>query len=76
MRKNIKKYHYNDSYRVTAHFFGFVESRYPGTMKKLNAAMRDHTFDNGKFWKAATGKPVEELETDWKADVAATAAGK
>jgi len=37
-------------------------------MKKLNAAMRDHTFDNGKFWKAATGKPVEELEADWKSE--------
>ena len=49
VRNDIKKYHYNDSYRVTALFFGFVESRYPGTMKKLNAAMRDHTFDNGKF---------------------------
>ena len=65
VRKNIKKYHYNDSYRVTAHFFGFVEGRYPGTMKKLNAAMRDHTFDNGKFWQSATGKAVEELEKEW-----------
>ena len=76
VRTNIKKYHYNDSYRVTAHFFGFVESRYPGTMKKLNAALRDHTFDNGKFWKDVTGKPVEDLEADWKADTAAKAAGK
>ena len=67
VRKNIKKYHYNDSYRVTAHFFGFVESRCPGTMKKLNAALRDHTFDNGKFWQATTGKSAEELESDWKA---------
>lgn len=68
VRRDIKKYHYNDSYRVTAHFLGFVESRYPGTMKKLNAALRDHTFDNGKFWKETTGKSAEELETDWKAD--------
>ena len=69
IRKNPKKYHYNDSYRVTAHFFGFVESCYPGTMKKLNAALRDHTFDNGKFWQDATGKPVETLEADWKASI-------
>lgn len=60
-------YHYNDSYRVSAHFFGFVESRFPGTMKKFNAALRDHSFDNGKFWKDATGKTVEELEADWRA---------
>jgi len=45
-------------------------------MKKLNSALRDHTFDNGKFWQAATGKTVEDLEADWKSDVAATAAGK
>ena len=71
VRKNIKKYRYNDSYRVTAHFFGFVESRYPGTMKKLNAALRDHTFDNGTFWKAETGKTAGELEADWKSAAAA-----
>ena len=68
VRRNIKKYHYNDSYRVTAHFFGFVEGRFPGTMKKLNAALRDHTFDNGKFWQEATGKSAEELEADWKSE--------
>ena len=71
VRKNPAKYHYNDSYRVTAHFFGFVESRYPGTMKNLNAALRDHTFDNGTFWKAETGKTAEELEADWKSAAAA-----
>lgn len=62
-----EKYHYNDSYRVTAHFFGFVESRFPGTMKKLNAALRDHSFDDGKFWKKTTGKTAKELEADWRA---------
>ena len=66
VRKDPDKYRYNDSYRVTAHFFGFVENSYPGTMKKLNAALRNHTFDNGKFWQDATGKSVEELEADWK----------
>ena len=70
VRKNPDKYRYNDSYRVTAHFFGFVENRYPGTMKELNAALRGHTFDNGKFWQDATGKSVEELEADWKAVLA------
>ena len=69
VRKNIKKYHYNDSYRVTAHFFGFVESRYPGTMKKLNSALRDHTFDNDKFWQETTGKSAEDLEAGWKAAI-------
>ena len=73
VRKNIKKYHYNGSYRVTAHFFSFVERRYPGTMKKLNAALRDHTFDNGKFWQDVTGKSADELEADWKSDVEASA---
>ena len=74
VRKNIENLHYNGSYRVTAHFFGFVESRYPGTMKKLNAAMRNHTFYDSKFWKEATGKTAEELEADWKSDVSGAAA--
>lgn len=51
-----------------------VESRYPGTMKKLNAAMRNHTFYDSKFWKGATGKTAEELEADWKSDVSSAAA--
>ena len=67
--KAPEKYHYNDSYRVTAHFLGFVESQFPGTMKKFNAALRDHSFDNGKFWKDATGKTAKELEADWKASM-------
>ena len=69
VRKNPAKYHYNDSYRVTALFFGFVESRYPGTMKKLNSALRDHTFDNDKFWQETTGKSAEDLEAGWKAAI-------
>ena len=68
VRRDLEKYRYNDSYRATAHFFGFVESRFPGTMKKLNAALRDHTFDNDKFWQATTGKTADELEADWKAN--------
>ena len=73
MRKIIPNCRYNDAYVATAHFFGFVESRYPGTMKKLNAAMRDHTFYDSKFWKDATGKTAEELEADWKSDVSGAA---
>ena len=69
VRKNPDKYRYDGSYRVTAHFFGFVEKRFPGTMKKLNAALRDKTFDNAKFWKAATGKTVDELDLEWKAAI-------
>lgn len=67
-RQNPSKCRYNDSYRVTAHFFGFVERHFPGTMKKLNAALRKHTFDNDTFWMDATGKPVEDLEAEWKAE--------
>ena len=74
VRRKIGKYHYNDSYRVTAYFFDFVERHFPGTMKKLNAALRAHAFDNGRFWQEATGKSAEELEADWKAEVAAQGA--
>ncbi len=73
VRKIIPNCRYNDSYSATAFFFGFVESRYPGTMKKLNAAMRNHTFYDSKFWKDATGKTAKELEADWKSDVSGAA---
>jgi len=66
VKENHKKHRYNDSYRVSAHFLDFVERHFPGTMKKLNAALRDHTFENDKFWKDKTGKMVEELESEWK----------
>lgn len=64
-----EKFHYNDSYRTTASFFDFVERSHPGTLKKLNAALRAHTFDDGKFWKEATGKTPLELEAGWKAEL-------
>ena len=73
VRKNPCTHHYNDKYRTTAHFFDFVERKFPGTMKKLNAALRDHSFDDDVFWKAQTGFTPQELETAWHVDTAATA---
>ena len=73
VRKNPDRYHYNDSYRVTAHFFDFVERKHPGTMKKLNAALRDRSFRDNTFWKDATGSTAQELEEAWRADTKATA---
>ena len=69
VRKNPDKYHYNDSYRVTASFFDFVERHHPGAMKKLNVVLREHAFDDGKFWTETTGKTAKGLELAWRAEL-------
>ncbi|GAA4313677.1 hypothetical protein GCM10023149_09530 [Mucilaginibacter gynuensis] len=55
---------YDNSYRVTARFFEWIEKKVKaGTVKKFDGMMRDHTF-NDNTWKEVTGKTVDEL---WKA---------
>ncbi len=63
---DLDNVHYNDAYRTTGSFLDYVERNHPGTVAKLNALMREHKFDNGKFWKEATGKTAAELEAAWK----------
>ena len=69
VRRNPDKYHYNDAYRVTAYFFDFVERHYPGTMKKLTVVLRNHAYDDDKFWLEATGKSAKDLEADWHEEI-------
>ena len=57
---------YNNSYRVSANFLNFVEKKYPGTVKELNALCRQGKYDEKTYWEGRTGKTVEELEQDWK----------
>lgn len=52
---------YTNSYRVTARFLDWLETKdYPGIVKQLDAQMRAHTF-TGQSWKELTGKTVDEL---------------
>jgi hypothetical protein len=58
--------HYNGSYRVSANFLNFVEKKYPGTVKELNALCRQGKYDENSYWQKRTGKTVLELEQEWK----------
>lgn len=56
---------YNASYRETASFFNWIiENGHPDFLVKLNAAIRDQTYDD-EFWLKATGESVEDLARKW-----------
>ncbi|HVU94337.1 MAG TPA: basic secretory protein-like protein [Puia sp.] len=59
--------HYYDSYRVTARFLAWLEVHgYKGIVKKLDAAMRDNSY-NDETWKQVAGKYVDELWREYAA---------
>ncbi|MFT4154962.1 basic secretory protein-like protein [Parafilimonas sp.] len=61
---------YTNSYRITARFFVWIVNKYDkGFVKKLDAAMRDNTYDDA-FWKKTTGKSVDELWLEYAANPA------
>lgn len=56
------KQSYENSYRITARFFAWLEySGHKGIVKKLDQAGRDKTYNNGAIWKQLTGKTIDEL---------------
>ncbi|WP_293882534.1 basic secretory protein-like protein [Sphingobacterium sp. UBA1498] len=56
---------YTDSYRVTARFLYWINTHVKKDfVKKLDAAMRSKSY-NDSFWKAQTGKTIDELWTDY-----------
>lgn len=63
--------HYDDSYRTTANFLNWVAEKYdPKIVTQLNAAMRDGTYDAGR-WLQFTGKTAPELGAEWHAEISA-----
>ena len=66
MKLDSDKVRYNSSYRVSANFLNFVEKKYPGTVRELNALCRTGKYDEETYWKKRTGKDVLELEREWK----------
>jgi hypothetical protein len=61
---------YDNAYRVTARFLVWIETKIKkGTVKKLNAIMRAHTYTDATF-KKLTGKTVDELWKDYAANPA------
>lgn len=57
---------YDCGYRESANFLNFIERKYPGTVRELNALCRQGKYDEETYWKKRTGKCVNELETEWK----------
>ncbi len=61
---------YTDSYRVTARFFVWLETRVrPTILDELDDALKGRTY-SAAFWKAQTGRTVDELWADYKAQPA------
>lgn len=62
---------YRDSYRVTARFFLWLESHgYAGIVVKLDKSMRSGLYRTPTFWTEHTGKTVEQLWVDYRANPA------
>jgi hypothetical protein len=68
-RINAERARYNQSYRVTARFLGYIVEKYdPEFVLKLNRAMRAGKYSDDIF-KESTGKTQEELGAEWKASL-------
>lgn len=62
---------YDGAYRISANFLNWVTEKYdPNIVVKLNKAMREGTYSEDT-WKQNTGKSVEDLGAEWKADLEA-----
>jgi hypothetical protein len=66
---NADRAQYDQSYRVTARFLGYIVDKYdPEFVLKVNRAMREGKYSNAVF-KEATGKTMEQLGAEWKASL-------
>lgn len=62
---------YDRSYRITANFLNYVVTKYDKDqtlITKLNAACRQRKYTD-ELWQELVGKPLAELNEEWKADV-------
>jgi hypothetical protein len=60
-----EKHSYQNSYRITARFFAWIELKNKGVMRKLDQAGRDKTYEKGAIWTKLTGKTIDELWSDY-----------
>lgn len=61
-----KEQNYENSYRITARFFAWMEkSGYQGIVKKLDEIGRKNTYGNGEVWKTITGKTLDEIWAEY-----------
>jgi hypothetical protein len=79
--RNISRARYDGNYRVSGNFLHWVTGKYDkDIVRKLNAAARAGQYRE-ELWKTATGRTVQELGDEWKAELekkiaAEAAAGK
>ena len=68
--KRASKVNYDGSYRTTANFLNWVSLKYDRPLVlKLNAACRQGLYTED-LWKKYTGRTLQELNEEWKADLA------
>jgi hypothetical protein len=68
-KRGYDKAEYDGSYRITAHFLNWTIEKYDKNLiEELNAALREGSY-SPDLWKKLTGKSVEDLGTEWKADL-------
>jgi hypothetical protein len=61
-----KEHSYQNSYRITARFFAWMEkSGYKGIVKKMDEIGRKNTYGHGEVWKTMTGKTIDELWSEY-----------
>lgn len=59
------EHHYENSYRITARFFAWIEKNVKaGTIQAVDASLRDHTYTT-EIWKKLTGKDLDTLWADY-----------
>jgi len=69
-RRNLSRARYDGSYRISANFLNWVCGKYGrDVVPKVNAAIREGRY-NEQLWKELTGRTVQELGDEWKADLA------
>jgi len=69
-RRNLSL-NYDGMYRISANFLDYVVEHYDpdkNLIKKVNAACRQGSYTDG-LWKELTGKPLAELNEEWKTAV-------
>lgn len=61
---------YENSYRITARFFTWIEKKIkPGTIKAVDASLRDHSY-TPQIWAKLTQKDLDALWADYVKDPA------
>jgi Peptidase of plants and bacteria len=56
---------WDEGYEVTGYFLDWVDQRYDGFVKGVNAILKEAKWDEGVF-KLITGKSVQELWSEYR----------